>query len=530
MLNEKKSQISVNMLVVLVALFLTVFGNVSFFRQTLIYYPLSYDNIAFIVSLTVLIFLITIMLFSIASWRYTVKPVLVAVLILSSAASYFMNTYNIIIDDAMIDNVLQTNLDEALDLVSVELFIYIILLGIVPSLLIYKIRIRHGSLKIELLSRASLFVISAIMVLLIIFMFSASYASFFREHKIVRLYSNPVFFIYSSAKYISTLFPSGVPKYTVVGKDAEIEELDNDRELVVFVVGETARYDRFSLNGYNKETNPLLKKEDVISFTNFWSCGTSTAISVPCMFSPQTRTSFDEDKSRYSDNLIDVLNYAGVNTLWLDNNSDSKGVAIRSEHIDFKSKKTNPICDVECRDIGMLANIQLYVDNQETGDIFIVLHQMGAHGPAYYKRYPAEFEKFTPTCKTNQLEKCTKEQLDNTYDNTILYTDYFLSEVINFLKNNSKFEASMIYASDHGESLGENGVYLHGLPYMVAPDEQKHVPFILWFGSGVDREEVDIETIKMSSSKKISHDYIFHTVLKLFEIESAIYDEKYNLL
>ncbi len=529
MVNEKKSQIGINMLVVSVAFFLTVFGNFSFFRKALEYYPISPGNIAFIISLAAIIFLITTILISVVSWRRSVKPVLVIVLILSSVASYFMDTYNVVIDTAMIDNIIQTNAEETLDLVSIKLFIYILLLGIIPSLVIYKVKIKPGTIKVELLARASLFVFSAIAVSVIIFMFSATYASFFREHKIVRLYSNPAFYLYSSINYINKLIPSETPKYIVVGEDAEIEEHDNDRELVVFVVGETARYDRFSLNGYINETNPKLKKEDVISFTDFWSCGTSTAVSVPCMFSSSARKTFDENKSRYTDNLLDILNRAGVNTLWLDNNSDSKGVALRSKHFDYKSREINTVCDIECRDVGMLANIQEYIDNHPEGDIFIVLHQMGAHGPAYYKRYPAEFEKFTPTCKTNQLEQCTRQELDNSYDNTILYTDYFLSEIIKLLKNNSHFEASMIYASDHGESLGEHGVYLHGLPYMLAPDEQKHVPFIVWFGSGVDTKEIDIEKIRRESTKKKSHDYIFHSVLKLFEIETSAYDEKYSL-
>ena len=202
-----------------------------------------------------------------------------------------------------------------------------------------------------------------------------------------------------------------------------------------------------------KRTNPLLKQEDIINFPNMSSCGTATAISVPCMFSITNKENYDSTKIRNSDNILDILKRAGVNILWRDNNSDSKGVALRVEYQDFQIPENNPICDDECRDIGMLSNLQEYIDSKKSGDIFIVLHQMGNHGPAYYKRYPKEFEKFTPVCKTNQLEECTQEEIDNAYDNAILYTDYFLSKVIELLKQNNDFETAMIYISDHGESL-----------------------------------------------------------------------------
>jgi len=295
------------------------------------------------------------------------------------------------------------------------------------------------------------------------------------------------------------------------------------------VVGETARADRFSLNGYQRETNPLLKKEQLVSFSNFWSCGTSTAVSVPCMFSNINASDYKKENVKSTENIVDVLQHAGVNVLWLDNNSDSKGVALRVPYQSYKSPEINTVCDPECRDIGMLKNIQGYIEEHPQGDIFIVLHQMGNHGPAYYKRYPAEFEKFTPVCKTNQLEDCSKEELNNAYDNAILYTDYFLSEVIGLLKENvENFETAMFYVSDHGESLGENGLYLHGLPRFIAPDTQTHVPAIIWFDDGF--YGLDMKLLARKTDNKYNHDNVFHTILGFMEIESATYDKKMNII
>jgi lipid A ethanolaminephosphotransferase len=177
----------------------------------------------------------------------------------------------------------------------------------------------------------------------------------------------------------------------------------------------------------------------------------------------------------------------------------------------------------------MLVGLQDYIDRHPAGDILIVLHQMGSHGPAYFKRYPAEFRAFTPTCETNQLDSCTQEEISNTYDNTILYTDYFLSRVIDLLRaNDGGFETALLYVSDHGESLGESGVYLHGLPYLIAPDAQIRVPLVAWFGRNYD--DVDRAALRQLRDRPLSHDNIFHTMLGLFEAGSEVYDPKQDLL
>ena len=331
-------------------------------------------------------------------------------------------------------------------------------------------------------------------------------------------------------KYASKFYQSALTPVRQIGLDAKIPASDEDRELIIFVVGETVRTDHFSLNGYERQTNPYLEKQDVISFRNFSACGTSTAVSVPCMFSMYDRSNYSKGKADTTENVLDVLQWAGVNVIWLDNNSSSKGVATRVPNESYKGTDKNQVCDIECRDVGMLENLQAYIDEHPRGDIFIVLHQMGNHGPAYFKRYPKEFEKFIPTCQTNQLEDCTQEEIINAYDNAILYTDYFLSKTIELLISNAnEFESALFYVSDHGESLGENNLYLHGLPYLFAPDTQTKVPVIMWF-RGEIQDEVNFSSLKENINNKYSHDNVFHTILGLMEVQTTFYDKDMDLI
>ncbi|MCD6586310.1 MAG: phosphoethanolamine--lipid A transferase [Desulfobacteraceae bacterium] len=516
-------------LVISTSVFLTLFYNVAFFRNVAAIYPFSSANITFIGSVALIFTSLMVVLITLISSRYTTKAVLILILTVSSLAAYFMNAYNIIIDADMIQNIIETDVSESMDLFSFKLLAYFLLLGILPSICIYKINIEYGSLKTEFFTKLKVMCISLAVIAAMFFNFSKHYTSFCREHKPIRYYANPAGWIYAAGKSIKSIFNDGQIVVAPIGTDAEIPSTDIDRELIILVVGEALRADRLSLNGYHRETNPLLAKEEVISFTHMYSCGTCTAVSVPCMFSIFDRDEYSNKKGRASENLLDVLHHAGVNILWRDNNSSSKGTALRVPYENFRHSDKNSICDDgECRDEGMLVGLQEYINRTQTGDIFIILHQMGSHGPAYYKRYPKSFEKFTPVCQTNQLEECTVEEIGNAYDNAVLYTDYFLSKTINLLKQNtSHFETAMVYFSDHGESLGEKGLYLHGLPYYMAPDAQKHIGAMMWFG---DSFEIDKDSLKKKSVHAFSQDNLFHTILGLMEIETDIYDKSMDIV
>jgi lipid A ethanolaminephosphotransferase len=516
-------------LIVIVSLFVALFANTAFFTSAAKIYFSDAENILFVCSLFLRITAIFIIALSVVCHKFLIKPVLIAFLLLSSLIASFMNQYGVIIDDKMIDNVLETDLAEVRDLITYPLVRYVVFLGILPSAFIYHARLERPVWKAELLSRLKLSGVSVCILVAAFIAFSAQYASSFRMQRALWAQVNPTHAISSTGKLIRIAIKSRSYPALIVGADAKIPENDTHKELVIMVIGETARADHFSLNGYERETNPLLKREDVINFPDFWSCATTTTQSVPCIFSHYSRKEFNRRKAKVADNALDILKRVGVSILWRDNNSSSKGVADRVTYEGFHTPKTNPVCDTECRDEGMLHGLQDYIDAHSSGDILIVLHAMGNHGPAYYKRYPAGFEKFTPVCKTSDMGACSSEEVINAYDNAILYTDYFLSLVIKLLKqNDDAYETAMVYVSDHGESLGENGLYLHALPYFLAPKAQKHVPAVMWFGRNFDKTR--LVKIEETRKKRLSHDNLFSTLLGLFEIRSAAYDPKMDIL
>ena len=517
-------------LIVLVALFMTLGSNLTFFASVLKTYPLSGSSAPHLASLALVVFAINALLFAVFTLGRLTKPVLILFLLLSSLAAYFMDSYGVIINDEMLRNAAQTNAAETLDLMTVKLLAYVACLGILPAVLVARIPVRWRGWRLELRARAGLLALLVISIVAAVMPFSGFYASFIREHKALRGYANPTYFIYSSVRFANETFAmTKATALTVVGADAHIPATDREREIVVLVIGETARADRFSINGYGRETTPNLRDAQVVSFTNFWACGTSTAVSLPCMFFMEGMDKYDVKTAGSRENLLDVLQHAGVNVLWLENNSDSKGVALRVDYQNYKTRENNPVCDGECRDEGMLLNLQSYIDSHPKGDIFVVLHQMGNHGPAYFKRYPQQFEKFTPVCKSNDLSTCSNEEIGNAYDNAILYTDYFLGKTIELLKrNDAKFGTALFYVSDHGESLGENGIYLHGLPRAIAPESQLRVPAVIWLGSGF--HAANMSDLQKKRDTHYTHDNIVHTVLGFMGVKTELYRPKLDIL
>ncbi len=520
-------------LAALISAFFVIFGNIVFFKNLYATYGLSIGNILAFISLALSLFLLVLVFLSFLSYKYTTKSFLIIILIISSFVSYFMSSYNIVVNHEMIRNVIDTDLNESLDLLSFKLVLYITLLGLIPSIFVLKAKINYCSWGKGLIINAKLLIASLCIIAAILFCFSKFYTSFFREHKELRMMINPIYWVYSTGVYIKkTFFTQQNATLKIVGLDAKISASNaiDKKKLVIMVVGEALRADKLPFNGYHRETMPLLSKEDIINFPNFYSCGTSTAVSVPCMFSIYDRNEYEYSKGINTENILDVLKHTGeISVLWRDNNSSSKGVATRVDYEDFRSAKFNPVCDDECRDEGMLVGLEDYISNHKDKNILIILHQMGNHGPAYYKRYPKRFEEYLPVCKTNQLEDCSSEEINNAYDNSILYTDYFLSQVIGFLKQYSnKYNTAMIYMSDHGESLGEAGIYLHGLPYFIAPDEQKHIASLMWFGNKSDF--TDLEKIKSHKNNEFSHDNLFDTLLGLFAVDTNLYNKDKDIL
>ncbi len=534
---NRKVNISTTKLILFTALFLTLFDNHTFFRNVLTVYPLSVHNIGFLISLAVGITAVTVLILSLVTTRYTTKLVLILILLGASFIAYFMDNYQVVIDDIMVQNIVESDWREMNDLLGTKMLSYFILLGVLPALLVFRVNITTNPLKKSALFKVRDCFVTILLIVGTVLIFSKFYTSFFREHKPLRYYVNPTYSFYSLGKFINRTFHMEENVVSPIGLDAQVVELDNNgnddhKELVVLVIGEAARADHFSLNGYRRETNPLLGQEDIINFSNMYSCGTSTAFSVPCMFSMFPRKEFSNRKGRTTENVLDVLTHTkAIDILWRDNNSDSKGVALRVPYEDYSRPDRNTLCaDGECRDEGMLVGLEEYINQHAGRDILIVLHQMGNHGPAYYKRYPKAFEKFKPVCDTNQLEECSGEEITNAYDNALLYTDYFLTQVIHLLKKFDKtHETAMLYFSDHGESLGENGLYLHGIPYMIAPDSQTHIGALMWFGNETSKD-VDLVKVRHNKDKQYSHDNLFHTLLGIFEVTSDVYKKEMDMV
>ena len=515
-------EMNLNYLIIIVAIYLVASANIAFFEQVLNVYPFS-QNIGFILSITGVLFGLMWLVLQLLCYRPMAKPVLIMLLLTAAVCGYFTSAYGTIFDTNMLINSMETDQAEAMGLFAPSMVIRVLLLGVLPAFMISKIRLKRLSWQRSILQKTATLIVSITLIAACIAPFGDQYASFFRQHKQVRSYANPITPIYSLIKlgenYVDELRrPDTLTLHATDAKRVAPTNSSTKPKLMVFVVGETARADHFGLNGYERNTTPLLSKQsDLYSFKNAISCGTSTAYSLPCMFSYADREDYDIDTAKYHENVLDTLSKQGVNVVWRDNNSSSKGVADRVMFEDYKTAETNPNCDVECRDIGMLDGFDALVKSSETPkDTLILLHQMGNHGPAYYQRYPKDFEEYNPVCMTNELSKCEAQSVINGYDNAIRYTDYFLSNVIDTLKTYEQdYEVVMVYISDHGESLGENNIYLHGLPYNFAPDAQKHVPALIWSPSS---NNIDADSLSRMVDQPVSHDFITPTLLSFFGI------------
>lgn len=459
-----------------------------------------------------LITLLSSLLFMI-SQRTLLKPILIICLMVSAVISYF-SSLGVSFNDQMLLNIWETikdqNHQEALELTSTSLIQSVVLLGVVPVLLVYWIPTQslpwHQDQKHRLLMSLLLITLSTVLI-------STNYKqlSFFsRENRDLRLFTVPLYPTYALYRLVKQAYAEPLP-FQPIGLDAH-QTKPKTKRVGIVVVGETARADHFSLNGYAKNTNPLLAQQDIISFKNVLSCGTSTAYSVPCMFSFFDQSNYTPTKTAMTSNVLDVLQQANVAIWWRNNNSSCKGVCARVPNDDLRGNPDSgsPFYHQgEYFDEILVEGLTEYIDQQDS-DILIVLHTLGSHGPAYYKRYPKSFTHFQPECRTSSPHECSNESLLNSYDNTIVYTDYLLNKVITKLQqHNHQYESFLLYVSDHGESLGENGIYLHGLPYLIAPKSQKHVPMLMWLSKSLKTSKPSLyPQLKQQQNDALSHDYL----------------------
>jgi len=518
----------------MVAVFFVVFYNASFFEtvKSMFDYTSSRDFI-FIISISLLLLALTFIIVSVLTLPYLVKPLISIIFIAAACVAYFMDAYGIVIHRLMIQNMVETDLLEIKGLLNVRLFLYLLSLGIFPSILVFCITINFDEFKPELWKRTKFIALAFTASIILIMSMPQDYASFFRNHKAVRQMANPINFIYAGISYLTT--SNRVIGVKPIENDASITPTGKAHikpTLFILVVGETARADHFGINGYNRDTTPLLAKQDIINFSNVTSCGTETAVSVPCMFSVLGRKNYSNNKAKAQEGLLDVVSHAGISVLWRDNNSSCKGACDRVSFENVQHLDVPELCNErECFDEILLHKLTEKISATK-GSKLIVLHQKGSHGPDYFNRYPPSSEYFSPACKDNHLQNCAKEELINAFDNTIRYTDYFLNSTIEWLSGqNVEYNTSLLYLSDHGESLGEKNLYLHGMPYAIAPKEQTHVPFFLWLSQDFEAaNSIDRSCLKKISNDSYSHDNLFHTVLGMLNVSTNVYKADLDII
>ncbi len=482
---------------------------------------------------------LTTALLALAAWRWSIKPAITLVVLSAAFGAHFMLSYGVVIDATMMTNVIQTDPREVRDLLNLRLAVTVLILALLPLAVLWRTRVQRLRFAAQL-GRNLLGAAAAVIVLLaLLFALFADLSATMREHTSMRYLINPLNSFYALADLAvqSGARPSGPPK--VIGLDARIAPRapGSRPPLLMLVVGETARADHFAVNGYGRPTTPQVERLRFTSFSNVSSCGTSTATSLPCMFSSLGKAGFESrDHDHDHESLLDLVQRSGMAVLWLDNQAGCKGLCERVPnayaHTPVAGAKPLPpaLCgDDECLDEALLAGLDerlaaLPAERRERG-VLLVLHQMGSHGPAYYKRSPPERKPFTPECRTNALQQCDRQALINAYDNSIAYTDAVLGQTVEWLtRQRAGFDPALLYVSDHGESLGENNLYLHGLPYAVAPREQTHVPLLWWQpepAATVTRP--DTACLKAGAGQPLTHDNLFHTVLGALGVQASEY-------
>ena len=529
------------------SLWLATLGNVALWQEIARLPEMNdWRAVWFCLAFTVLITALLCLVMSVLCWKWTLKPVIATLLIVAAFGTYFMLTYRVVIDSSMMANVLQTDLKESLDLFSWKLVITVLFLAGLPSMLIWKQKLMPLTFAKAIFANAKILLVSLLVAAAAVFPIYQDFASTMRNHIQLRYLINPLNSLYGLAQLAVPPLQNLSNTIQPIGDDVKLGKMYDSQPkipLLVLVVGETARSGNFGINGYSRDTTPLLKaikknidqSGELTTQSNAWSCGTSTATSLPCMFSHLGKEAYENKQLDYK-NLIDVLDKAGLAVIWLENQSGCKGICDRVYRAATQNSKDPELCATgECFDEIMLKNLddrlrEVPFDKLSKGAV-VVMHQMGSHGPAYYKRSPEALKKFKQECANNALQECSRTALINAYDNSIVYTDYFLSKIINMLKSKaSTIQGGLLYVSDHGESLGENNLYLHGLPYAIAPDVQKHVPWISWFANDfIGRHNFDTDCLKRRSGEKLSHDNYFHTVLGLMNIQTEVYKADLDL-
>ncbi len=503
-----KNNIKITHFVVLMSCLNFLFFHYPFYK--FVFANLDYKSrtgISIIVSLVILMLVVNAFVFFLVFFlsRFVGKFLLVIFFIVNAIAVYFINTYSVIVDESMVGNVLNTNYAESSSFFSIKLILYIILLGVIPGIYIIQAKIINVTVKRFLIITS----LTLLFILTVAFVNASNWLWIDKNSKTLGGLAMPwsytvnisLFYVHKHQKNEKEiLLPNAIIK-------------DNQKSVVVLVIGESARSENFSLYGYPKNTNPLLSKTANVFHFNAVSSATYTTAGVKAIL---------EDTN--TDKLYEILpNYLyrnGVDVVWRTTNWGEPPVHINDyENRDSLMKN----CKGEgCNyDEVLLTGLKEQILASKKNKVLIILHTSTSHGPTYSKKYPPQFETFTPVCNSVELGNCSHTELINAYDNTIVYTDYILSNVIEDLKQLKDYKSAMIFVSDHGESLGEKNLYMHGLPLSIAPKEQYEIPFIVWLSDNSSKQ--------VKPEKMLSQNNVFHSVLNFLGIQSPVYNEEMNI-
>ena len=495
-------------------------------------------TIGFLCSTSVIVIAAYALILQLFSWRNNAKIVAAILIILGGCSAYFVNSLGVMITADQIQNMQQTDVREVLDLCSIPFLMWSLGFVVLPLLLLTRIQLR-ASTAIQQIKSKLLQILAALgLIVLLLFVFYVDYAAIFREHRELKAMLSPQNTMSAVYKYNKQQTHQKINTIIPYGTDAKIQSKNEASrpKLMVLVVGETARAESFALNGYQRPTNPELSQLQLINFSQVSACGTATAVSVPCMFSGMSRANYDASLAQQREGLLDIAQRAGYHVTWIDNNSGCKGVCNRVGQYQIPQALRQKWCDTrgECLDEILVESLKDYLahlDPKQRQPQLIVLHQMGSHGPAYYKRASKAYQPFQPICSSNAIQGCRLDEVKNAYDNSIVYTDHVLAQIIQQLQQQEHYQTGFWYLSDHGESTGEHGLYLHGAPYAIAPSQQTHVPMLMWFSKAWQANQpAQINCLKQQQSRSLSQDYLFPTLLNLLDIKSQVIDHKNDML
>ena len=487
-------------------------------------------------SLGIAVFALHTFLIGLVAWGRATRPLLAVLLVTTAFATWYMDRFAMVFDADMMRSIVQTDPAETRELLSPGLLLHVLLRGALPAAAVLLLAIRPQLTRRRQL-RNRLLLLVAMLALAVAALLPVSQGVFalVRGDVLLRYRITPGNYLVSGARAMvqrGRQVAQG-PKDRIATDAFQTTTATARRpRLLVLAVGETVRGDHWGLNGYERQTTPALAaRTDLVNFPDVVACGTSTAVSLPCMFSALGREQYDRATIARQESLLDVLSGLGISVLWRDNQAGCKGVCDGVETQVMSSADDPGLCrDGRCLDEILLRGLPERI-RAAPGDQLIVLHMLGNHGPNYFERYPGDHERFTPACHTAELSHCGREEIANAYDNAVRYTDTVLDRLIDLLAAEGERDVAMLYVSDHGESLGEYGLYLHGAPYRFAPRAQLHVPMVLWISpSFAAGGRIDPACLQQAARASASHDNLFSTVLGAFNVKTRAYRPERDLL